>query len=81
MTQVLGTQLSKLEKLEESQTFAAKTVGKRQWNRALWAQNHYPIKSLSLIDHVLWFPKACKEHIRTFKQCWFGPYIFDIFTI
>ncbi len=60
MTQVLGTQLSKLEKLEEFQTFAAKTVGKRQWNRALWAQNHYPIKAFSLIDHVLWFPK----HVR-----------------
>jgi hypothetical protein len=40
----------------------------------LWAHNHYWTKSFSFSDYVFWFPKACKEHISKFKQCWFGPY-------
>jgi len=74
MTQILSTWLSKLEKLKESRTLVVETTSKRQWNHALWAQNHYWTKSFSLGDHVLWFPKAHKEHTCKFKQNWFGPY-------
>jgi hypothetical protein len=67
MTRILNTQLLDLEKLEKSWTLATETIGGQQWNHALWAQNHYPTKSFSLGDHVLWFPKAHKEHTRKFK--------------
>ncbi len=59
MTRVLSTQLLKLEKLEGSWTLATKTTSKRQWNHALWAYNHYQIKS-SFSDHVFWFLKTQK---------------------
>jgi len=26
-------------------------------------------------DIIVWFPKGKKEHIREFKNWWFGPYI------
>jgi hypothetical protein len=74
MTQVFSTQLSKLKKLEEAWTLVAETTCKQQWNHALWVHNHYQTKSISLGDHVFWFPKAHKEHTSKFKQCWFGPY-------
>jgi hypothetical protein len=74
MTRVLSTWLFELEKFEESQTLVVETTSKWQWNHALWAHNHYWTKSFTLGDHMLWFPKAHKEHTCMFKQNWFGPY-------
>jgi len=53
ITWVLNTQLLELQKLEESLTFTIETIDSRQWNHALWANNHYQTKSFSLGDHVL----------------------------
>jgi len=68
MIEVFIIQLSKLETLEESWTLIIKTISMWQWNHALWTHNHYLTKSFSLVDHLIWFPKARKEHTSKFKQ-------------
>jgi hypothetical protein len=57
MTRVLNALLSKLEKLEESRTLVANTIGRQQRNHVLWAQNHYQTKSFSLGTMYFGFQK------------------------
>jgi hypothetical protein len=56
-TKVLNIRLLELEKLEESRILTVETIGRRQWNHVLWAQNHYQTKTFSLSNHVFGFQK------------------------
>ena len=73
-TRVLAARIADLEQMDTSRLEAQEAVGARQWNRALWSQQHYRRKDFQVGDYVLWYPKGHKEHVGKFKSRWFGPY-------
>jgi hypothetical protein len=66
--------MEKLEHLDETCQEATNRTSTRQWNTTLWAQQNHKIKTFSIRDIVISFPKGRKEHIRKFLKQWFGMY-------
>jgi len=61
---VLISQITKLEKLDESRDIVLVPRIQKQWKHVLWAHNHYKEKNISLKNYVLWFPKNKKISYR-----------------
>jgi hypothetical protein len=66
--------MAELEHLDETRQEATNRIGTRQWNTMLWAQQNHKIKTFSMGDIVIWFPKGRQEHIEKFFKPWFGTY-------
>jgi len=50
----------------------------KQWNKTLWAQQHYKIKNFFMGDMVFWFPKGRKENGEKFEKWWFSAIELEI---
>jgi hypothetical protein len=50
------------------------TLHKFHHHHFVWAKQHYKLKTFSMGDYVLWFPKTNNSKLGKFKQQWFGPY-------
>jgi hypothetical protein len=57
-----------LKHLDETHEEAIDWTCKREWNTMLWVQQNHKIKTFSMGDIVIWFPKGKKEHTRKFRK-------------
>jgi hypothetical protein len=57
-----------LEHLDETYQEAIDRTSTRQWKMVLWVQQNHKIKTFSMGDIILWFPKGRKEHTKKFKK-------------
>jgi hypothetical protein len=73
-THILTNHMVELEHLDETRKEVVEWIGTRQWNTSLCIQQNHKIKTFSMADTILLFPKGRKEHTGKFKKPWFGPY-------
>jgi hypothetical protein len=73
-THILTIHMVELEHLDETHQEATDRIGTRQWNIMLWVQRNHKIKTFSMGDTILWFPKGRKKQTKFFLKWWFGSY-------
>jgi hypothetical protein len=57
-THIFTSCMIELEHLDETHQEATDWIGTRQWNMGLWVQQNHKIKTFSMGDTFLWFPKT-----------------------